>query len=1030
MGGLAISSFRSALLRSANALRAIAVFMTLLITAPQIAQAQPSDYPGASLTPRSQAGWDATPNGIDPSAPPDEPQGGLTEAGTPLNKRGEECFPAEPRNLFSDVDMVPGADGKLHPFDYQTGGAVSPEARSAIRGKNTWMLWGEGNDVFWNWVQQHGYGLTDFLVLTDSRNRDQRFARFGLINQPGMKAQTDRTKRLLGLYVDQADGEEIKLKQPGTDIDPKTQALAARPASRSGCEAFEPWDRGQYDKVLAALPDDGLDPDVYGYPSGIVGLRLMPNPDFFGKTDAARKARQYWKTRVEDAPGDPYYTDISVNADPNLVRPFRVSMSCGFCHIAPHPLNPPADVEKPQWSNLSTTVGDQYWNPVSTFANLKKPESFLYQFLASQQPGTIDTSLVSTDHINNPNTITAIFGVPARLDRAQKNPPENQSAANFLIPHIEDPQQGTNPRHTPRVLLDGSDSVGIFGALSRVYLNIGAYSEEWKRVQNSIVGFTPQRPFAVSTALKNSVYWRTADKYRIPYLAAFFTYRSQQDGESVTRPMHLADTPQGKPIIDAERNDAAHGRNVFVENCAVCHSSKQPAGFTLRFSRDWASKDVPSFDSSATLTLPMDFADWQDFTRSKNYGDYVKQIRALAGQPADLPDAFLKDNYLSTDIRVPITLVGTNSARAVGTNAMRGQVWDNFSSETYKSLPAVGEVHFFNPFSGKPADRWGNNDTYAPPAGGPGYYRPASLISLWATAPFLHNNTLGEYTGDPSVKGRMQAFDDAIDKILWSGKRETSSVRLPGDLRGKMALADGDRGFIYRTTQPTWIDFPARFIRPLISSVIGPFWTSFLATYLWMGLAVGAALLAVVGRPRHAGFVFALAAILAGVALRASRVDTVYPLLWLVPVAAAAIAALLWFATRRLWIGKAIFAVLALLSLLASQQANAFLDGKAGDLKVGPIPTGTPVSLVMNMNPEAPAGDLLQAVFGLTRGILRVRKGSLPDGPAWEAFRDEAAAPLMRVSKCPDFVQDRGHWFADALPDDEKKQLKAFLKTL
>ncbi|AYG69317.1 hypothetical protein CCGE531_25130 (plasmid) [Rhizobium sp. CCGE531] len=1026
VGGLAISNFT----RYASTLRTVALAAAMLAVPLQAAQSQPSDYPAASLTPRSQPGWDATPNGIDPSAPADEPQGGATEAGTPVNKRGEECFATEQRDLFSDVDMVAGADGKLRPFDYQANGVITPDARSAIKGKNTWILWGEGNDVFWNWIQQHGYGLTDFLVLTDSRNRDARFAKFGLINQPGMKAQTDRTKRLLGLYIDQPDGDLVKLKQPGTDIDPKTQALVARPVSRTECEAFEPWDRDQYRKVLAELPDDGLDPNVYGYPSGIVGLRFMPNPDFFAKTNSARKARQYWKSRVEDAPGDPYYTDTSVNADPTLVRPFRVSMSCGFCHISPHPLNPPADVERPQWSNLSTTVGDQYWNPVSTFANLKKPNSFLYQFLVSQQPGTIDTSLVSTDHINNPNTITAIFDVPARLDRAQKNPPENQNAANLLIPQIEDPQPGANPRHTPRVLLDGSDSVGIFGALSRVYLNIGAYSEEWKRVQNTIVGFTAQRPFAVATALKNSVYWRVADKYRIPYLAAFFTYRSKQDGESVTRPMHLADTPDGKPIIEAEHNDAANGRKVFVENCAVCHSSKQPAGFTLQFSRDWSKKDIPSFDSSATLTLPMDFADWQDFIKSKDYGEYVKQIGTLAGEPAGQQDVFLKDNYLSTDIRVPITLVGTNSARAVGTNAMRGQVWDNFSSETYKSLAAVGEVHFFNPFSGKPVDRWGNNDTYAPPARGPGYYRPASLISLWATAPFLHNNTLGEYTGDPSVKGRLKAFDDGIDKVLWSAKRQTSGVRHLGDLRGKMALADGDSGFIYRTTQPTWIDFPSRFIRPLISGVIGPFWISFLTTYVWVGLAAVALVLAFFGRPRHAGFVFALIAILVAVALRASRIDTIYPILWLVPAVSAAIAALLWFVTRRLWIARAIFVALALISLFASEQATAFVSGGKGDLRIGPIPTGTPVSLLMNINPEASTGDLLQAVFGLSRGILRIRKDSLADGPAWDAFRTEAAAPLMRVSKCPDFVVDRGHWFADALPDENKQQLKAFLKTL
>jgi len=32
---------------------------------------------------------------------------------------------------------------------------------------------------------------------------------------------------------------------------------------------------------------------------------------------------------------------------------------------------------------------------------------------------------------------------------------------------------------TPRVLKDGSDSVGALGALNRVYLNIGTFSEEW-----------------------------------------------------------------------------------------------------------------------------------------------------------------------------------------------------------------------------------------------------------------------------------------------------------------------------------------------------------------------------------------------------------------------------------------------------------------------------------------------------------------------------------------------------------------------
>lgn len=993
-----------------------------LFLLPAVAFSDPADYPAASLTPRSQAGWDKTPNQIDLEAPGDEAQSGRTEAGTPVKTRTEDDFPAEGRDVFPDVDSVPGPDGKPLSFNYLDGGTLSDTAHSAIRGKNTWMLWGEGNEIFWNWVQQHGYGLTDFLVLLDSRTRDSRFARAGLVNQPGMKEQADKDKRILGLYLDQADANILL---PGTT----GGGAAAKP--KADAELFPIGDQKKYEDVRGQLARDGLNPSIYGYPSGILGLRLFLNPDFFGNTDAAAAARKYWHDKIEVPDDDAYYAvDQWVSKDPQLVRPFRVSMSCGFCHISPNPLFPPKDPEHPEWKNLSSTIGDQYWNPVSTFTNLQGKDSFLYQFLASQQPGTIDTSLVSTDHINNANTITAIFDLPARLARAAVNAPEDQSAANLLIPQIEDPLPGTNPRHTPRVLLDGSDSVGVFGALSRVYLNIGAYSQEWKRLHNTVVGFLPQRPFAVATAIKNSVYWRATDKYRVKYLADFFTYTSKDRNESVTRPMHLADTADGKPIIDAEKDAALKGRTVFVDNCAICHSSKQPAGFDLQFSRQWATNQHLDEGAPAKLTLPMDFDSWPAFTKTQAYSEYVRQIALLAQQPTDQGDPFIKDNFLSNEIRIPITLVGTNSGRAVATNAMRGQMWDNFSSETYKNLPPVGEVRFFNPFSGKPSDRWGNNDSYAPPGNGPGYYRPASLISLWATGPYLHNNTLGEYTHDPSIQGRLRAFDDGIDKILWPDKRKSSPVRLPGDLRGTMVAANGDPGFIYRTTNATYIEFTPPFIQPLISGVIGAFWTSFLTTYVWWGLAVIFLGFAAFGRNRHAGFLFSLVAVVVAALLRLSRIDTVYPELWLVPAVAAVAAGLLWFVIPWRAVGRVVFVLLAVGSLLASHSASAFVGGQSGSLKVGPIPEGTPVNLLMNINPEASLPDLAEAAFGLTRGVLRIRKSGLEGEAAWDAFKDEAALPLMRASKCPDFTLDRGHWFAEALNDDEKKQLKAFLKTL
>ena len=37
--------------------------------------------------------------------------------------------------------------------------------------------------------------------------------------------------------------------------------------------------------------------------------------------------------------------------------------------------------------------------------------------------------------------------------------------------------------------------------------------------------------------------------------------------------------------------------------------------------------------------------------------------------------------------------------------------------------------------------------------------------------------------------------------------------------------------------------------------------------------------------------------------------------------------------------------------------------------------------------------------------------------------------PLLEVSKCPDFIVNRGHLFGTELPDADKRALIEFLKT-
>jgi hypothetical protein len=44
-------------------------------------------------------------------------------------------------------------------------------------------------------------------------------------------------------------------------------------------------------------------------------------------------------------------------------------------------------------------------------------------------------------------------------------------------------------------------------------------------------------------------------------------------------------------------------------------------------------------------------------------------------------------------------------------------------------------------------------------------------------------------------------------------------------------------------------------------------------------------------------------------------------------------------------------------------------------------------------------------------------------------MRDEVAQALLNVSKCPDLITDRGHYFGTDLPDEDKRALIEFVKT-
>ncbi len=778
-----------------------------------------------------------------------------------LANRPASSFPAADEDYFHDMD------GAL---------ALSPEE---VKGRNMWIVWTGGNDRLWDKLTASSFGALDLLKTVSSHpslkfSRDNRWNYLGLVNEPCFEKPTGPDPKRFGLWLDKRadscppDPFENESKYPGVKVGARGKNLPA----------------GSF----------------YGYGTGIVGLRLFPNPDF--DESAAKK----W-----DA--EKYYSDPSYYNSKDLVKPFRVAMSCGFCHVGPSPVKPPADPEHPKWENLASNVGAQYFWVNRIFDWNADPSNYIHQMFSTSRPGSIDTSLISSDNINNPRTMNAVYSLGPRLAISKRFGKEtlaggsaNNKQFNDFVPASSPLAQFFTPpttSYSPRVLKDGSDSVGALGALNRVYLNIGLFSEEWLLHFNPIVGGQKVSPIEITTARKNSAFWE-ATEAQTPNMALFFL--------KSTAPHLLKDAPNGAAYLTKSAAVLNQGKMVFAERCARCHSSKLPTPAP--------GMDPGGCSGSGYLDC------WNKYWAWTKTDDFKSKMRAIASAPD-----FAQDNYFSAEFRVPVTLLETNACSPLATNAIRDNIWDNFSSETYKQLPSVGEITYYDPFTGAPKQ-------YKMPAGGRGYTRPPSLISVWSTAPFLLNNSVGKFNASPSVESRLDSFQDSIKKMLWPELRDKDSV-----------LGDKIFGSIDRINTRSSLRIARGFVPDNLSSMI--------------------------------------------------------------PTA------------QRLF-------------------PNIFGEG---GIEIGPIPIGTPVDLLANLSILAEEGNVaaraehdakvLQLALRIKHD-LQALPANATDEDARKVFAN-LAQPLMDLSKCPDYIVNRGHYFGTSmfkeepgLTDQEKNALIEFLKTL
>jgi len=832
-------------------------------------------------------------------------------------------FPLSKSGKVQDEAMLAGRTAESMPaaddtYFHDMDGGIQLTA-DEVKGRNNWIVWTAGNDRFWDLISAKSAGNLDFLKTISSyqglpASRDNRWQYLGLVNEPCYEKATGPDPKHFGLWLDQRKPEcgpdpfADEHKYPGVKIGARGTTVPV----------------GSY----------------YGEGTGIVGLRLFSNPAF------DEKAKEHW------GDGSRFYTDQSFYNDAKLVKPYRVGMSCGFCHVGPNPLNPPSDPNNPEWKNLSSLVGAQYFWIDRIFSWDGDQSSFVFQDFHSSRPGSLDTSLVSTDNINNPRTMNAVYGLKARLAMAKQWGQERLAGGNLNNKQFNDYVPPTDflaqffvapdKVFTPHVLKDGSDSVGALGALNRVYLNIGLFSEEWLEHFNALIGGKKVTPIEIAVAEKNSSYWQ-ANESQTPDLARFML--------KATDPQYLANAPGGASYLTHDQAVLTRGKTVFAERCARCHSSKLPEMAPGEGLANCAGKDYLNC-----------FKKYWKLTQTE---DFKAKMRTIV-----LKDDFLKDNFLSTDARIPVTLLQTNACSPLATNALEDNIWDNFSSRSYKDLPSVGSITVQDPYTGVKSE-------YQMPAGGRGYTRPASLISVWSTAPFLLNNTVGHFEELPSVEARMRSFNDSIEQLLWPEKRDTDLTgpehdKLPP---GTPLLKDPGPSYIMRTTQQTYLRVASGYLpAPLDSSAAA---------------RIGAALLP-----------------------------------WL-------------FTDGTVSNAK----------ITGGQNLS---EKQFSGIQIGPIPAGTPVNLLSNldlMSDSTNRAERLEHNTQVVWLILRLKHAleGLPSQPTDDQVRNAFAKvepDLIKFNKCPDFVVNRGHYFGTdmlkdtedfpgepGLSDSDKKALIEFLKT-
>ena len=648
------------------------------------------------------------------------------------------------------------------------GGDLTDSERA---GAEIWFKATAGNERFFTYVYPQRFGvMVDWYRVLGTTIRDQRFNRWGLINDPDCCKPGDANcpaKSDDETYgFDYCPGDDVLLSYVGKDgyQDP---ACAFKDAKLAPDDPH-----GQKDQRQSAC-------DLrFGTSTGAMGIRKFPNPRF---------NKEQWRTvnkgRVgtwagyneRKKPADSTQPMRSRITDGSIEPPFLIGISCGSCHIAFNPLNPPKNPAHPKPDNISGTVGNQYSRFSQILGSGMDPRTIEYQVFGHARPGIVDTSAIPNDQINNPGTINALINLTKRPThphliikwrKVRQCPVGGDGRHCWCEPGREGKcwERGQKEEPVHQILKGGEDSIGALEAIQRVYFNIGSCSEEsWVNHLTDMRQLDPtqrgfgQTPFEIGQARRDCLQFRAIEDR----LGNVFDFLASAGPSDLYKARGLKGNRDLIEQLDKEFGSGAveRGKSLFAKNCARCHSSQAE---------------------------PFETRDFRQVSQ-------------------DPKDKGIRIDWLGNDKLTPVTEVGTHRARSLHSNHMAVHIWEEYGSETLRAKPPDPNIR-------EPSD------------GGRGYYRNISLLSVWAHAPFMHNNAIGpEICGgpedehynppyvdeksmtllanppacwpfDPSVDGRFKLYKASMGDLLNPSKRVPKVTLFNRDVVIKLfpKLSDGN----------------------------------------------------------------------------------------------------------------------------------------------------------------------------------------------------------------------------------------------